>query len=263
MLTVISPAKRLDWSNVDDVTMSDPVFVEDAAILARRAARLSRPALQELMNISPDLAKLNQTRFRVFSEAPAIEDLRPAMFAFAGDTYQGLEAATLDEDARNWAQGHLRILSGLYGLLRPADGIQPYRLEMGSRLKTRRGPSLYAYWGDRISQELNATAHQTGSTVLLNCASQEYFGAVDLDALELRVINPVFLEDRAEGPKIISFAAKRARGALARFVAERRIADPDALIEFDTGGYRYDPDRSKPDAPVFLRSEEAGRRSAA
>ena len=263
MLTVISPAKRLDWDPVEGIDLTQPTFGEDALRLARRASRLSRADLQQLMDISLDLAKLNQARFRDFADAPAPQDLRPAMYAFAGDTYQGLEARTLGTDAQAWAQRHLRILSGLYGLLRPLDGIQPYRLEMGSRLKTRRGPSLYAYWGDRLAVALNAEARDTGSRVLLNCASQEYFGAVDVKALDLEVVTPVFLEERPGGPKVISFSAKRARGAMARFVAEHRICEPSALREFDSGGYRFDPDRSTDAAPVFLRPADAASASAA
>ena len=135
--------------------------------------------------------------------------------------------------------------------------IQPYRLEMGSRLKTRRGSSLYDYWGDRLSKALNAQAQETGATVLVNCASQEYFGAVKPDALKLSVVTPVFMEDKPGGPKIVSFFAKRARGAMARYVVQKRLTDPAALLDFDTGGYAYRPDLSKPEAPVFVRPAEA------
>jgi cytoplasmic iron level regulating protein YaaA (DUF328/UPF0246 family) len=155
MLTVISPAKRLDWT-VREVEMTTPAFQDEAEVLARAAKRLSQAELASLMDLSPDLAKLNADRFRRFAEDK--DDIRPAALAFAGDTYQGLEAATLDDDALRYAQDHLRILSGLYGLLRPLDGIQAYRLEMGSRLKTRKGPNLYAYWGDRLARALNDQA---------------------------------------------------------------------------------------------------------
>jgi hypothetical protein len=253
MLVVVSPAKRLTWSESPARAVTTPEFAQDAAHLARRAARLSKTDLRKLMGISENLASLNQKRFRAFSEAPAPEDVRPALDTFAGDTYQGIDAASLDADARAYAQEHLAILSGLYGLLRPDDGIQPYRLEMGSKLSTRKAADLYGYWGDRIARALAARAAETGSDAVVNCASQEYFGAVDTEALGLRVITPVFLEDRPDGPKIVSFYAKKARGAMARFVMERRLRDPDALAEFDTGGYAFDPARSAPDAPVFLR----------
>ena len=259
MLVVISPAKRLDWSEVPGLAPTAPAFQEDAVRLARAAGRLTKPQLQKLMDISADLAKLNKERFAAFAAEPAEAEVRPAARAFAGDTYAGLEAKTLDEDALDWAQGHLRILSGLYGVLRPLDGIQPYRLEMGSKLKTRKGPDLYAYWGDRIAKALNAQAEAVGARVLVNCASQEYFGAVDPGALALPVVTPVFLEDKPGGPKIVSFFAKKARGAMARFIVERRLTDPAALTAFDTGGYTHAPELSEPGRPAFLRRAEAAR----
>lgn len=259
MLTVISPAKRLDWDPVAGVDQTAPAFPDDAVKLAKAAGRLSQTDLQKLMAISADLAKLNQRRFRDFAQAPGPEQTRPAAWAFAGDTYQGLEIATMDADARRWADDHLRILSGLYGLLAPRDGIQPYRLEMGSRLKTRAGANLYAYWGDRIARALNAQAAAVGTDLLVNCASQEYFGAVDRDALGVRVITPVFMEEKPQGPKIVSFSAKRARGAMARFICEHRLADPEALKGFDTGGYVWDAERSSAAEPVFIRPMDAQR----
>lgn len=254
MLVVISPAKRLDWAE-RDVEMTTPDFQGDAARLVKTARNLTIGDLKSLMSLSDDLAKLNRDRFKSFEEEPMPDLTRPAALAFAGDTYQGLEAATLDEDEMTYAQEHLRILSGLYGILRPLDAIQAYRLEMGSRLKTRRGKNLYEYWGNELSKALNAQADVTGSDTLVNCASQEYFGAVDLDALKLRVITPQFMEDKddGKGPRIVSFFAKKARGAMARFIVQKRIATRDALLDFDSGGYAYAPELSKPDAPVFLR----------
>ncbi|GAA6199816.1 peroxide stress protein YaaA [Aquicoccus sp. SU-CL01552] len=257
MLVVISPAKKLDWQD-RDIETTEPAFAGDAAELAEVARGLTSEDLQKLMKISADLAKLNRDRFRDFADAPTTDDTRPAALAFAGDTYQGLEAATLDDDEMAWAQDHLRILSGLYGILRPRDAIQPYRLEMGSRLKTPRGKSLYDWWGDRLSGALNDQAEALGTDVLVNCASQEYFGAVDLKALKLRVVTPVFMEDKGGAPKIVSFYAKRARGAMARFVIQRRLTDPDSLRDFDTGGYVYRPDLSEADKPVFVRPQDAG-----
>ncbi|MEO1680945.1 MAG: peroxide stress protein YaaA [Pseudomonadota bacterium] len=263
MLVVISPAKRLDWSEPDGIAPTQPAFQEDAAPLARAAGRLSRRDLQTLMDISEDLATLNKARFTDFRAEPSVDDVRPAAFAFAGDTYQGLEARTLDPDALAWSGGHLRILSGLYGLLRPLDGIQPYRLEMGSRLKTRKGPDLYAYWGDRIAQALNLQAEAVGAQVLVNCASQEYFGAVELGALKLEVVTPVFLEEKPGGPKIVSFFAKRARGAMARWIMERRLTDPGALTDFDSGGYAFTPELSEAGRPTFVRPVAAQEGQAA
>ena len=155
-----------------------------------------------------------------------------------------------------WAQDHLRILSGLYGLLRPLDEIEPYRLEMGSRLKVGRKSSLYEYWGDRIATELNQDAEATGSEILVNCASQEYFGAVDLRKLSLRVVTPQFYEEHEKGPRIVSFYAKRARGSMARYIVENRIKTVDAVCDFTVGGYAYQPEMSSPEKPVFLRASD-------
>ncbi len=256
MITVISPAKRLDWAE-RDVTMTAPDFQDDAVTLARAAKRLSQVELRKLMDISADLAKLNADRFKAFEVKP--DDVRPAALAFAGDTYMGLEAASLDVETLTYAQDHLRILSGLYGILRPLDAIRPYRLEMGSRLKTRKGPSLYAYWGPRLAQALTEQAQSVQTETLVNCASVEYFSAVDEKALGLTLITPQFFEDKPGGPKIVSFFAKKARGAMARFIMERRLTAPEQLLDFDAGGYAYDPNLSKPGKPAFLRSEAAAK----
>jgi hypothetical protein len=205
------------------------------------------------MHLSDALASLNRDRFKAFQDVPTADVTRPAALAFAGDTYQGLEASTLDTDEMEWAQDHLRILSGLYGVLRPLDLIQAYRLEMGSRLKTRRGKNLYDYWQNDLSIALNAQGKKVGSDVLINCASQEYFGAVALKALKLRVITPAFMEDKGQGPKIVSFYAKKARGAMARFMVQNRLTDPKAILDFDAGGYAFQPDLSTADKPVFVR----------
>lgn len=258
MLVVISPAKRLDWSEVPGRDVTRPEFATDATRLATAARELSQQDVKALMKLSDPLAQLTHARFAAFSGNPPPEDLRPAIHAFAGDTYAGLEARSLDPDELAWAQDHLRILSGLYGLLRPLDAIQPYRLEMGTRLKTSSGPDLYHFWGDRIAQALDAVAEAAGTGTLVNCASQEYFGAVRQDALRLRIVTPVFLEDRPGGPKIVSFFAKKARGAMARFVIQRRLTDPAGLADFDIGGYRFRPDLSDTDRPVFVRDQPAG-----
>ena len=252
MLVVVSPAKKMNMDPVEGLEPTRPAFQAQADELAKVAQGLSVDDLQKLMKISENLAKLNRDRFSDFGE---MQD-KPAALAFAGDTYQGLEAASLDDDEMMWAQDHFRILSGLYGLLRPLDAIQPYRLEMGSRLKTAKGKTLYDYWGDTIARALNEQAHAIKAEVLVNCASQEYFGAVDLNALNLRVVTPVFMEEKPGGPKIVSFYAKRARGAMARYIIQRRLTEPEALTEFDTGGYRYVPDISEPDKPVFVRPPE-------
>ncbi|MEM6728331.1 MAG: peroxide stress protein YaaA [Pseudomonadota bacterium] len=262
MLVVISPAKRLDWASVDRADLTRPAFEKNAMSLARTARNLTLRDLKALMDISDDLAKLNRDRFKAFEEEPGEDALRPAAFAFAGDTYQGLEAASLSEDALRWAQDHLRILSGLYGVLRPLDQIQAYRLEMGSRLKTRRGGSLYDYWGKEIGKALRAQAEETGAKALVNCASQEYFGAVDLKALGLPVITPSFYEEKDGSNKMISFFAKRARGAMARFIVENRITDARDLRDFDLGGYAFDPERSEDGALAFVRPQPEAAKAA-
>lgn len=238
MLVVVSPAKRLDWTE-RDIATTEPAFKHDASRLAGHARQLTLGKLKALMDLSDDLARLNRDRFKSFSDAPASDETRPALFAFAGDTFQGFDAASLDADGLDRAQSHMRILSGLYGVLRPLDAIQPYRLEMGSRLKTRRGTSLYDYWGDTLSKALNAQAEDVGASYLVNCASQEYFGAVDLKALTPTVITPQFYELKAGTPKIVSFFAKKARGAMARFIVENRIDRVDGLKDFGLGGYRF------------------------
>ena len=252
MLVVISPAKRLDWSPVEG-EITDPDFQADAVRLSKTMRGLTLGDLKKLMNLSPDLARLNRDRFKEFDANPVQESVRPAVRAFAGDTYIGLEASSLDADEMSWAQDHLRILSGLYGVLRPMDAIQPYRLEMGSRLKTRRGKTLYDYWGTQISKALVSQAGELGPDTLINCASQEYFGAADTKALKLRVITPVFMEEKNGEAKIVSFFAKKARGSMARYVIQRRLTDPEGIKDFDLGGYRYQPDMSEGDRWVFLR----------
>lgn len=252
MLVVISPAKSLNMDPVD-IVATLPEFQNDAIRLSKTARNLTLIQLKELMSISDELARLNRDRFKVFSDNPTLDMIKPAALAFNGDTYHGLEARTLSVDDLTWAQDRLGILSGLYGLLRPLDAIQPYRLEMGSRLKTRRGKSLYDYWGDTIAKALNDRAAHVDADMLVNCASQEYFGVADRKALKLRVVTPQFLEVKDKRPRIVSFFAKRARGAMARFIVENRLTNPADILDFEKGGYVYDADLSTPNKPVFLR----------
>ena len=253
MLTVISPAKKLDWTPVSLDRATEPELKTDANKLANVAKELSASELRAMMKISEPLAQLNVERFRAFMSRPNDNVVKPAALAFDGDTYAGLQARSFDDATMAFAQDHLRILSGLYGLLRPMDRMQPYRLEMGSRIATERGASLYAWWGDKIAKALNKQAKETGATTLLNCASQEYFGAVDRKALKIDVIEPVFLEEAEGEAKTISFFAKRARGAMARFAMENRIEDADDLRAFDLDGYRFRADGSVNGRLVFTR----------
>ncbi|MDQ2095643.1 peroxide stress protein YaaA [Rhodalgimonas zhirmunskyi] len=252
MLIVVSPAKRLNENPDAKFELTQPVFAEQVGELVDVARGLSQGEIGKLMGISDKLSKLNYDRYRDFGQMPS----GAAALMFDGDTYAGLEAKSLDAEEMDWAREHLRILSGMYGLLRPTDAIEPYRLEMGTRLKTPRGKNLYEFWGTRISDALNAQAETTGSTALINCASEEYFGAVDREALKLRVITPVFKEMKAGTPKIVSFFAKKARGAMARFIIQNRLTDVDAIKNFDTGGYVFREDMSEGDAWTFLRDEE-------
>ncbi len=253
MLILLSPAKRLDFSEPPVAVESTlPLLTEDTASLAKTAKRQTKADLRRLMGISDDLARLNRERFQAFD--PEATDGTPAAFAFAGDVYQGLDARTLDADALNFAQNRVRILSGLYGVLRPLDRIQPYRLEMGTRLKTRRGSSLYDFWGDRLSKQLNADAEGHADPTLVNLASQEYFGAVDAKALKIPVVTCHFREAKDGESRIISFFAKKARGSMARFAIERRIDRATDLKAFDRDGYAYDSASSTETEWIFIRS---------
>ncbi|MDQ8029607.1 MAG: peroxide stress protein YaaA [Brevundimonas sp.] len=253
MLIVLSPAKRLDFTEADPaLPASERRFREDTASLSKTARARTVAELRSLMSISDDLARLNRERFQAFQ--PASLDGVQAAFAFAGDVYEGLQARTLDAAGLDYAQSHLRILSGLYGLLRPLDRIQPYRLEMGTRLKTRRGDSLYDFWGDRISKCLNADAEGQSDPTLVNLASQEYFGAVDARALKLPVVTPNFYEEKDGERRIISFHAKRARGTMARYAVDQRIEKAEDLKGFDRDGYRFDAAASTENDWIFTRS---------
>ena len=254
MLLVVSPAKTLDFeSPAPALPTSKPVFAKDALALVSHLRTMNAPAVARLMDISPDLAALNVARFQNFSARPSRAAQRPAVLAFRGDTYIGMRAETFDDADMDFAQEHLRILSGLYGVLRPLDLIQPYRLEMGSALANAKGNNLYAWWGERIAKELRKQGRSTGSDVLVNLASQEYFGAVDTAALGLRVVTPLFKENRGGVLKVISFSAKRARGAMAGFAIRNRVSDPEALKRFDEDNYRFRPELSTADDWVFAR----------
>ncbi|MEF3048900.1 peroxide stress protein YaaA [Pseudotabrizicola sp. L79] len=260
MLTVISPAKKLNETPralPDGHDLTDPQFGKEAMELVLLARKLSVDDLRKLSHISEALAKLNQDRFAAFSDIPAPGTIYPAVHCFAGDTYVGLDADSLSPQGLEWASGHLRILSGLYGLLRPFDAIQAYRLEMGSKLANPKGRDLYAFWGDKIAKMLNAHARDQKARALVNCASVEYFGAVDQSALSLPVITPVFMEEKAGDLRIVSFWAKRARGAMARFICENRLTNPQDLRGFDLGGYAFRADLSDTGRLVFARKDQA------
>jgi cytoplasmic iron level regulating protein YaaA (DUF328/UPF0246 family) len=254
MLIVLSPAKALDFSAAPlQAPLSAPELAEQTAELSKTTRKLTQRDLKRLMSLSDDLAKLNRDRFQAFD--PESEDGLQAAFAFNGDVYQGLKARELDKKALGYAQDHVRILSGLYGVLRPLDAIQPYRLEMGTRLKTKRGASLYDFWGARLSEALDRAlaGHQDGT--LVNCASEEYFGAVDRKALTAPVVSCRFLEEKGGQARIISFFAKRARGRMARFAIDNRIRKAADLKAFEADGYRFQPHLSSDDEWTFSRPQ--------
>ncbi len=251
---VISPAKALDFTAPPKpLPLTEPRLKADTVELARIARGQSARQLKRLMHLSDALASLNHARFQALD--PAAGDGLQAAVAFNGDVYTGLAARTLDKVAFAWAQDHLRILSGLYGLLRPADAIQPYRLEMGTRLKTKRGSNLYDFWGDKVARQLNDDARGHADPSLINLASQEYFGAVDAAALKLPVITCRFLEEKDGETRQISFFAKQARGLMARFAIDQRIEKAADLKAFDTAGYGFKAALSNDGEWVFARPQ--------
>ena len=252
MLIVLSPAKSLDLETPPTTSLhSTPDFLDHSAQLIERMRQFSPAEVGSLMDISDALSSLNVARYA--SWTPELTDARQAIMAFNGDVYAGFEARTLQSDQLDYAQSRVRILSGLYGLLRPLDLIHPHRLEMGTRLSTARGKDLYAFWGDTITDALNRTAGENKAKVLVNLASEEYFKSVRPRQLTVPVITPVFEDWKGGKYKIISFYAKRARGMLARYAAVNQIRDPQQLKQFDVDGYAYVPEASNDSSWVFRR----------
>ena len=261
MLFVLSPAKSLDFETPVPAALraraGEPPFLERSAALIAALRRKSAAQVGSLMDLSPALAALNVARYRDWAPGHGDAEARPAALAFNGDVYDGLRAGTLGLDDFEWAQRHLVILSGLYGALRPLDRIRPYRLEMGTALKTApKRPTLYAYWGDTLAEHLNTRLAEDTTPVVVNLASQEYFRAVDRPALKARVIECVFEDWKGGRYKIISFFAKRARGTMARWAVKQRVALPQQLTRFDADGYTHAPEASEPDRLVFRRRQE-------
>ncbi|WP_417660280.1 peroxide stress protein YaaA [Pseudomonas sp.] len=257
MLMVISPAKTLDYETLPVTErFTLPQHLDHASDLINLLRDYSPQQIAELMHLSDKLAGLNAARFGSWSVKFTPENAKQALLAFKGDVYTGLAAEDFTDSDFDFAQQHLRMLSGLYGLLRPLDLMQPYRLEMGTKLQNPRGKDLYAFWGERISGWLNEALAEQGDDVLLNLASNEYFSAVKRKALNARVINTEFRDEKNGEYKIISFYAKKARGLMARYVIKEKISDPQGLKDFNDQGYRYAPDRSKPDNLVFLREQQ-------
>ncbi|PXW93263.1 hypothetical protein C7444_12127 [Sphaerotilus hippei] len=255
MLFLLSPSKALDYDTPATVPATEPVFTAQAGELIGLLRPLAPQQVAGLMHLSDALAGLNAARYAAWQPQATPDNSKPAVLAFDGDVYDGLSARTLGADDLAWAQDHLVILSGLYGALRPLDALQPYRLEMGTRLANPRGKTLYAWWGDTIAAYLNQRLQADATPVIVNLASQEYFKAADRPVLAARVIECVFEDWKGGQYKIISFFAKKARGLMARWAITHRVRHPEALKGFDLDGYAHDAAASGPDRWVFRRRQ--------
>lgn len=256
MIVLLSPAKNLNFDPVPDAPKATkPALLKDMAEIAAIAKTLSARDLKRLMGISDKLAELNRERFQALRTSGRIPHTKQAALAFNGDVYLGLDANTFSADDLAFAQQHVRILSGLYGLLRPLDAIQPYRLEMGTRLKNPRGGDLYAFWKEQVAKEITRAARGHDDPTVVNLASNEYFKAVDVKALDLPVITAVFKEEKNGAFRSLMYYAKRARGLMARWIVRNRITHTDELKRFDGGGYRLNPELSGSAEWVFARKQ--------
>lgn len=256
MLIVLSPAKTLDFDSPHATPeYTQPQFLEQARVLNTVLRQYDAAALGKLMSVSPELAQLNAARNQQWSPPFTLDNARQALFAFRGDVYTGLDADAWSAADLTWAQQHLRILSGLYGLLRPLDLMQAYRLEMGTRMANPQGKDLYAYWGESLTHALNQALHAQGDGLLINLASDEYYSAVKPKALEGTVLTPVFRDYKNGEYKVISFFAKKARGMMAAWMIRERLDDADALKDFTAGGYRFSKRLSSGHTLVFTRKQ--------
>lgn len=257
MLMVISPAKNLDYeSPLATKTYTQPQFLDDACELIDQLKPLEPHQVSNLMGISEKLGELNAERYQQWHTPFTPDNARPAVLAFNGDVYAGLDAPSFSKDDFQFAQKHLRILSGLYGILRPLDLMQPYRLEMGTKFENSRGKDLYAFWGNKLTNALNDELADEGK-VLINLASNEYFKSIKKQALNARIITPQFKDWKNGQYKMISFYAKKARGLMCAYAIKNRIDDPEGLKDFDVAGYRFSEEQSSGDNWVFLRDEPA------
>ena len=256
MLAIISPAKSLDFnSRAPTRKHSAPSFLEDSAELIGELRELAPQDLADLMGISTNLAELNYDRYATWGEPFTKRNAKQAMFAFNGDVYMGLKSTEFSERDLTWAQKHLRILSGLHGLLKPLDLIQPYRLEMGTRLATQRGGDLYDFWRSKVTAALNEAIDAQRQPILVNLASNEYFNAVDAAHIDARIITPTFKDLKNGRYKFISFFAKKARGLMAAYLIKNRVSTLKGLKAFDWQGYRFSPEQSSANDWVFLRDQ--------
>jgi cytoplasmic iron level regulating protein YaaA (DUF328/UPF0246 family) len=256
MLTVISPAKTLDFETASHTDKhTEPRFLEQSQQLITQLKKLSTQEIANLMKISDKLAGLNMARFLQWQTPFTEENAKQAILAFKGDVYTGLDAETLDEPGLEFAQQHLRILSGLYGVLRPLDLMQPYRLEMGTPFQNAVGRDLYSFWGDQLRTSLEAESALSDG-VLINLASNEYFKAVNAKKLKATIITPVFKDWKNGQYKMISFYAKKARGLMSRYIIDQQINSPEKLKQFDSEGYRYSEEMSQRNDWVFIRDHD-------
>lgn len=256
MIIVISPAKTLDFETpLSTQTHTQPDFLDDSALLIDALRKLEPGEIGALMSISPKLATLNSNRYFAWKRPFTLNNARQAILAFKGDVYTGLDTDTLTTADLAFAQNHLRILSGLYGVLRPLDLMQPYRLEMGTAFKNPRGNNLYEFWGDTITQALNRELQKQPDAVLINLASNEYFHSIKPDQLNARIITPIFKDEKNGVYKIISFFAKKARGMMSRYIIQNRLTDPEGIKNFSVAGYRFSASDSGADEWVFTRTE--------
>ncbi|WP_369789026.1 peroxide stress protein YaaA [Rouxiella sp. WC2420] len=257
MLTIISPAKTLDYeSELATKRYTQPELLDKSSQLIAIAKKLSPAEISSLMGISDKLAHLNAERFNDWQPDFTPKNARQAILAFKGDVYTGLQAEDFSEKDFDFAQQHLRMLSGLYGLLRPLDLMQPYRLEMGIRLNNPQGTNLYAFWGELLTEKLNTVLKEQGDNILVNLASDEYFKAVKPARLDGEIIKPVFLDEKNGNYKVISFYAKKARGLMSRFIIKERLTKRRQLEEFSLEGYQFDATRSEGNELVFTRAEQ-------
>ena len=254
MITLLSPAKKLSPDCfAASYAQTQCMFLEQSQELVNILKKFDLTDLQKVMGISGNLSSLTSKRFKDWELPFSVDSARQAIFSFEGETYVGLSADTLTTRNLEFAQNNIRILSGLYGLLRPMDIIMPYRLEMSTKLKTNKGTSLYDFWGDLISKLLIDELAYHEKKIIINCASVEYFKAVNMKIVEAKVVTPVFKEVRNGKPKIISFFAKKARGAMARYIITNSISDIDGIMSFDLDNYSYDESLSSRYKPVFIR----------
>lgn len=254
MITVISPAKKLsDECHAYEADHSQPAYLVKSTELVDQLKSYEPSHLQSLMGISEKLSVLNWERYQSWNPSFSSNNSRQAFFTFKGDTYTGLDADTLSSEDLSFSQNHTRILSGLYGVLKPLDLIMPYRLEMGTKIENKFGKNLYDFWGDELVADLEKDLSNHDSRYIVNCASVEYFKSIDKDSLSGKVITPVFKEIKEGKARIVSFFAKKARGMMARYIIQNQINDPDQIRKFDLGGYEYNDSLSNTMEPVFTR----------